>query len=81
MGQKVTIKLEGYAFTCVHGCCLHHGTIVTVNGKELEIKNDNNGTILGTVLVELGYEPDIIETFNSKAKYQLPEIEKKDRIY
>jgi len=37
-----------------------------VNGKELDLHNQDVATILQQVLAELGYEAEIIETYNGE---------------
>jgi len=60
---KVKIELDEYYHNCGDGCCTTYGTVTTVNGKQLDCHNQDVGTILEQVLTELGYEPEIIETY------------------
>jgi hypothetical protein len=64
--SKVTIELNEYRTTCLGGCCTDYGTVTKVNGKELECHNQDVGTILKGVLEELGYDAEIIETYNGE---------------
>ena len=66
MGKKVKIELDEYCYNCGDGCCTNYGTTTTVNGKELDLHNQDVGTILKGVLEELGYSVEIIETYNGK---------------
>ena len=66
MGKKVKIELDEYCYNCDDGCCTNYGTTTTVNGKELDLHNQDVGTILKGVLEELGYSVEIIETYNGK---------------
>ncbi|MDB4277054.1 hypothetical protein N9864_00865 [bacterium] len=61
---KVKIELDEYCYNCDDGCCTNYGTTTTVNGKELHFQNQDIATILQQVLTELGYEAEIIETYN-----------------
>tara|TARA_R110000796_G_scaffold225840_1_gene342264 strand:- start:108 stop:308 length:201 start_codon:yes stop_codon:yes gene_type:complete len=63
--KKLKIELNEYAYVCADGCCLDYGTVTVVNGKELDLHNQDVGTILEQVLVELGYDVEIIETYDS----------------
>lgn len=64
--KKVKIELEEYCYTCGDGCCTTYGTITKVNGKELELHNQDTKTILEQVLEELGYNVEIIETYDGE---------------
>ena len=64
--MKVKIELDKYYYNCGDGCCTNYGTITTVNGKELDLHNEDVATILQQVLTELGYEAEIIETYNGE---------------
>jgi len=55
-----------YCYNCGDGCCTNYGTTTTVNGKELDLHNQDVATILRQVLTELGYEAEIIETYNGE---------------
>jgi len=63
--KKVKIELNEYCYTCGDGCCTYYGTVTKVNGKELQAHNQDVGTILRGVLEELGYEVDLVETYDS----------------
>lgn len=62
--MKVRIELNEYNYNCSDGCCSHYGTITKVNGKELDCHNQDAGTIVSQILTELGYEVELIETYN-----------------
>jgi hypothetical protein len=64
--MKVKIELDEYYNNCSDGCCTNYGTTTTVNGKELDFINQDVGTILEGVLRELGYDVEIIETYNGE---------------
>ena len=66
MANKLKIQLDEYYSSCGDGCCTNYGTKTTVNGKELPLRNQDVATILQQVLTELGYEADIIETYNKE---------------
>jgi len=66
MDKKVKIELDEYYYNCGDGCCTNYGTTTTVNGKELDLHNQDVATILQQVLTELGYEAEIIETYNGE---------------
>jgi len=61
---KVKVELNEYYYHCTDGCCTDYGTETKVNGKELNLHNQDTATILQQVLEELGYEVEIIETYN-----------------
>jgi hypothetical protein len=63
---KVTIELDEYHTQCGDGCCTDYGTVTKVNGKELECHNQDVGTIIEGILTELGYNVEIIETYNGE---------------
>ena len=64
--KKVKIELNEYCCNCGDGCCTNYGTITKVNGKELELHNQDVATILQQVLEHLDYEVEIIETYDEK---------------
>lgn len=64
--EKLKIELNEYYYNCADGCCTNYGTITKLNGKELDLHNQDTGTILEQVLVELGYDVEIIETYDSE---------------
>jgi len=65
MKERVKIELEEYYHTCGDGCCDTYGTITKVNGEELECHNQDVVTIVRGVLEKLGYEVELIETYDS----------------
>lgn len=66
MKEKINIQLHEYDWHCPDGCCYDYGTIVTVNGEQLTITNQDTSTILESVLNHLGYEVDIDESCSFK---------------
>lgn len=64
--KKVKIELNEYYYDCADGCCTNYGTITKVNGVEMPSHNEDVGTILKHVLEHLGYDAEIIETYNNK---------------
>ena len=66
MAKKVKIELDEFYYNCGDGCCTNYGTTTTVNGKELDLINQDVATILEQVLEELGYDVEIIETYNGE---------------
>ena len=61
---KVKVELNEYCHQCADGCCTDYGTITKVNGKELFLHNQDTATILHQVLEELGYDVEVVETYN-----------------
>lgn len=72
MGKKVKIEFKDWEYECADGCCTTYGTIISVNGKELEhpystkedyISNESVGDstelALLAVLKHLGYKVEI----------------------
>ncbi len=57
--MKVKITFENYNYDCGSGCCVDYGTITTVNGEELEFRNEDTETIVRGILEKLGYEVEI----------------------
>jgi hypothetical protein len=66
MEKKLEIVLDEYNYKCGDGCCDHYGTTTTINGEELQNHNQDAGSILEQVLIHLGYEVTIKETYNGK---------------
>jgi len=64
--KKLVIELNEYSYNCADGCCTNYGTIVKVDGVEMPYHNQDTPTILEEVLRHLGYEAEIIETFNGE---------------
>lgn len=65
MGKpKIKIELNEYCYDCADGCCTNYGTITKVNGEELELHNQDSGTIVRQILEHLGYDVELIETYN-----------------
>lgn len=64
--MKVKIELDEYMYNCADGCCTEYGTTTKVNGEEMLLNNQDVGTILEMVLKHLGYEVEIVETYNTE---------------
>lgn len=64
--EKLRVELNHYHSECGDGCCTNYGTITTVNGVEMEVHNQDAGTILREVLIHLGYKAEIIELDNGE---------------
>ena len=64
MSKKIKIELNAYMYDCADGCCTNYGTVTKVNGTELEFHNEDAGTIVTKILEHLGYEVELIETYN-----------------
>lgn len=64
--QKVKIELDTWMYNCADGCCTHAGTTTKVNGEEMHLINEDAGTIVTMVLEHLGYEVELIETYNGE---------------
>jgi len=62
--KKVKIELEEYYYRCADGCCADYGTVTKVNGKELDLHNQDSKTMIEQILIELGYEVEITETYS-----------------
>lgn len=63
--QKLEIELNSYMYNCADGCCTTYGTITKVNGVEMDSHNEDASTILRNVLEHLGYEVEIIESYDN----------------
>lgn len=62
--KKIKIELHDYSHDCADGCCTDYGTIVKVDGVEMPYRNQDPGTILEQVLNHLGYDVEVVETFD-----------------
>ena len=60
--KEVNIELKEYWHDCGDGCCTTYGTIVKVNGVELDCQNEDVDTILQSVFEHLGYKVNIKRT-------------------
>jgi hypothetical protein len=63
--KKVKINFKEYMYQCGDGCCTEYGTITTVNGKELDLNNEDTETIVEMILKELGYEAEITREYDN----------------
>lgn len=64
--KKVKVELDEFYYHCSDGCCTHWGMTTKVDGKEMQFDNLDSETIVRQVLEELGYEVEIISTFNGE---------------
>lgn len=65
--KKVKIAIDEYNYKCTDGCCDHYGLSVQVDGVELPCENMDLGTQVRQILEHLGYEVDLIETYNGES--------------
>jgi hypothetical protein len=63
---KIKIEMDEWMYNCSDGCCTEYGTTTKVNGEELPLINEDAGTIVKMVLEHLGYEVELIETYNGE---------------
>lgn len=61
--KKLKVEINDYTYDCADGCCTDFGTQVIVNGVELDLHNQDIGTIVRQILEYLGYEVELIETY------------------
>ena len=64
--KKVTIELDDYYYDCADGCCTNYGTTTKINGEELLSQSQDASTIVRQILEHLGYEVEMIETYNGE---------------
>ena len=64
--KKVKIHLDEWTYECGDGCCTDYGTTTKVDGVQMKFQNQDPGTILTMVLEHLGYEVELIETYNDE---------------
>jgi hypothetical protein len=64
--QKIKIEIDEWMYDCADGCCTNYGTTTKVNGEEMPLINQDAGTIVRMVLEHLGYEVELIETYNGE---------------
>ena len=64
--EKLTIELNDYCHNCTDGCCTDYGTQTKVNGVQLDLHNQDAATILRQVLEHLGYEVEIIQSYDGE---------------
>ena len=63
---KIKIEIDEWMYDCSDGCCTNYGTTTKVNGEEMPLINQEAGTIVRMVLEHLGYEVELIETYNGE---------------
>ena len=63
---KIKIEIDEWMYDCSDGCCTNYGTTTKVNGEEMPLINQDAGTIIRMVLEHLGYEVELIETYNGE---------------
>ena len=66
MTNKIKIEIDEWMYDCSDGCCTNYGTTTKVNGEEMPLINQDAGTIIRMVLEHLGYEVELIETYNGE---------------
>ena len=64
--QKIKIELDEWDSSCSDGCCLSFGTTIKVDGVQLDSTNQDAGTIVREILEHLGYEVELVETYNGE---------------
>ena len=62
--KKVKVELIDYSYNCADGCCSNYGTITKVNGKEMDLQNQDVQVILEMVLTELGYNAEVTQSYD-----------------
>lgn len=63
---KIKVEIREYCYTCGDGCCTEYGTITKVNDVELDCHNQDTSTIVQQILEHLGYEVEMIESFDGE---------------
>jgi hypothetical protein len=66
MKKKIKIEIDEWVHNCSDGCCTTYGTTTKVNGEEMPLINQDVGTIVTMILEHLGYEVELIETYNEE---------------
>lgn len=61
--KPVKIELKHYHYKCGDGCCDYYGLNVYVDGKQLDLQNEDLKTQLEQILKHLGYQPTVEETW------------------
>ena len=64
--KKVKIVIDEWNHTCGDGCCYTWGKNINLNGTDLSNQSDELGTQIQQVLEHLGYEVEIINTYNGE---------------
>ena len=64
--EKLKIELNEYNSTCGDGCCVNYGLEVKVNNVPLFCENTDLPTQIHQILTHLGYEVEIIESYNGE---------------
>lgn len=64
--SNIKIELNEYQHGCADGCCTTYGTITKVNGIEMQSHNQDVGSIVTQILEHLGYNVELIETYNDE---------------
>jgi hypothetical protein len=60
----IKIKINHWEHTCADGCCTTYGSDINVNGKQIKLNDYTTENILKEVLTELGFNVEIIETYD-----------------
>ena len=64
--KKIKIELNEWIYDRECGCCTEYGTTTKVNGEEMPLSNQDTATIVKMILEHLGYEVEVIETYNDE---------------
>lgn len=64
--DNVKIEINHYMYNCSDGCCTNYGTTIKVNNVELDCQDEDTTSILQEILKHLGYNVEIIETYNNE---------------
>lgn len=63
--KKIKIELDEWIWECGDGCCTNYGTTTQVDGVIMPLDNQDVGTIVTMILEHLGYEVELIETYDN----------------
>lgn len=69
LNNNLKIELKDYCHRCSDGCCIDYGTIIIINGVELELHNQDVETILQQILEYLNHEINSELLENLELKY------------
>lgn len=64
--KDIKIELDEWMYECGDGCCTNYGTTVKVDGVEMPLINQDAGTIVRQILTHLGYNVELIQTYNGE---------------
>jgi len=63
--KKVKIHFKEYWYNCSDGCCTDYGVVTTINGEELDCRNEDTETIVEQILKKLGYDVEITKEYEN----------------